>query len=54
MIARYAGRNLGGRFFRADTAYAIPALYERLEETGYFDAIRLRANKACTSRSTIG
>jgi len=44
VIARYAGRNLGGRFFRADAAYAIPALYERLEETGYFYAIRLRAN----------
>jgi hypothetical protein len=44
VIARSAGRNLGGRFFRADAAYAIPALYERLEETGYFYAIRLRAN----------
>lgn len=44
VIARYARRNLGGRFFRADAAYAIPALYERLEETGYFYAIRLRAN----------
>ena len=44
VIARYAGRNLGGRFFRADAAYAIPALYERLEEAGYFYAIRLPAN----------
>ena len=44
VIARYAGRNLGGLFFRADAAYAIPALYKRLEETGYFYAIRLRAN----------
>jgi D-galactarolactone isomerase len=34
----------GVRFSRADAAYAIPALYERLEETGYFYAIRLRAN----------
>ena len=32
------------RFFRADAAYAIPAIYERLEETGYFYAIRLPAN----------
>ena len=33
IIARYAGPDLGGRF-RADAAYAIPALYERLEEAG--------------------
>ena len=44
VIARYARRNLGGRFFRADAAYAIPAIYERLEEAGYFYAIRLPAN----------
>ena len=44
VIARYAGRNLGGRFFRADAAYAIPAIYARLEEAGYFYAIRLPAN----------
>ena len=68
VIARYAGRNLGGRVFRADAivapspsslgpmarlmatpsdngdAYAISALYARLEETGYFYAIRLPAN----------
>ena len=44
VIARYAGRNLGGRFFRADAAYAIPALYERLEEAGYFYAIRMKKN----------
>ena len=31
-------------FFRADAAYAIPALYARLEETGYFYAIRLPAH----------
>lgn len=36
MIARYAKRKLGGRFFRADTVYASPAIYERLEEAGYF------------------
>ena len=44
VIARYADRDLGGRFFRADAAYAIPAIYERLEEAGYFYAIRLPAN----------
>jgi len=44
VIARYAARDLGGRFFRADAAYAIPAIYERLEEARYFYAIRLPAN----------
>jgi hypothetical protein len=44
VIARYAGRDLGGRLFRADAAYAIPANYARLQETGYFYAIRLPAN----------
>ena len=44
VIARYAGRKLGGRFFRADAAYASPAIYARLEEAGYFYAIRLPAN----------
>ena len=44
VIARYAGCNLGGRFLRADAAYAIPAIYERLEEAGYFYAVRLPAN----------
>ena len=43
VIARYAKRDLM-RFFRADAAYASPALYERLEEAGYFYAIRLPAN----------
>lgn len=28
---RYAARDLGGRFFRADAAYAIPVIYERLK-----------------------
>jgi hypothetical protein len=44
VIARYADRNIGGRFFRADAAYAIPAIYQRLEEAGYSYAIRLPAN----------
>src|SRR3546814_12213455 len=39
VIARYAGRDLGGRFFRADAAYAIPAIYMRLEEARFFYAI---------------
>jgi len=43
VIARYAERDIM-RFFRADAAYAIPAIYERLEEAKYFYAIRLRAN----------
>ena len=43
MIARYARRDLM-RFFRADAALAIPAIYNRLEEAGYFYAIRLPAN----------
>ena len=43
VITRYAKRDIM-RFFRADAAYAIPALYERLEEAGYFYAIRLPSN----------
>jgi hypothetical protein len=44
VIARYAGRKLGGRFLRADAACASPAIYARLEEAAYFYAIRLPAN----------
>jgi len=43
VIARYAKRDIM-RFFRADAAYAIPALYERLEEAGYLYAIRMKKN----------
>ncbi|TDK50408.1 IS1380 family transposase [Antarcticimicrobium luteum] len=43
VIARYAERDIM-RFFRADAAYAIPALYERLEEADYFYTIRLPVN----------
>ncbi|MBZ0130568.1 MAG: IS1380 family transposase [Rhodobacteraceae bacterium] len=43
VIARYATRDIL-RFFRADAAYAIPAIYERLEEAQYCYAIRLPAN----------
>ena len=35
VIARYAKRDIM-RFFRADAAYAIPAIYARLEDAGYF------------------
>lgn len=38
------------RFFRADAAYAMPAIYERLEETDYFYAIRLPSNAVLRSK----
>jgi len=37
-------------FFRADAASAMPAVYERLEEAGYFYAIRLPTNAVLRSR----
>lgn len=43
VIARYGKRDIM-RFFRSDAAYANPAIYARLEEAGYFYAIRLPAN----------
>lgn len=48
VLARYADRDLM-RFFRADSAFAIPKLYRTLETAGYFYAIRLRTN--CVSFS---
>ena len=51
VIARYAERDIM-RFFRADAAYAIPAIYERLEEAGYFYAIRLPANAVLKDKIT--
>lgn len=51
IIARYAGRDPGGRFVQVDAAYAIPAIYEKLDETGYFYAIQLPAN--CLLREKI-
>ena len=54
MIARYLDRDLGGRFFRADAAYAIPAIYERLEEARFFYAIRLPANTVLREKMPIG
>ncbi len=44
VIARYAGRRLGGRYFRADAACAMPAIYQRPEGAGCFHAIRLPAD----------
>lgn len=43
VITRYAKRDIL-RLFRADPAYAMPAIYARLEEAGYLYAIRLPAN----------
>jgi Transposase DDE domain group 1 len=43
VIARYADKDIL-HFFRADAAFALPALYETLEAEGYFYAIRLPAN----------
>ncbi len=45
MIARYARRDLK-RFFRADAAWAVPAIHARPEEAGCFHAIRLPFNAA--------
>ena len=42
-IARYRSRDLM-RFFRADAAFAIPELYEKLEAEGSFYTIRLKGN----------
>ena len=42
------------RFFRADAAYAIPALYERLEDAGYFYAIRMKKNAVLEGASPTG
>lgn len=43
VMARYAGRDIL-RLFRADAAFALPALYATLEAEGYFYAIRLPTN----------
>jgi hypothetical protein len=43
VMARYADRDIL-RLFRADAAFAIPALYETLEGADYLYAIRLPAN----------
>jgi len=43
VVNRYRSRSLP-RYFRADAAFALPALYEFLEAEGYGYAIRLPAN----------
>jgi len=48
VIARYVRRDIM-RFFRADAAYAMPAIHARLEESGYFCAIRLPADAVLRS-----
>jgi len=50
VIARYAERDLGGRFFRADAAYAIPAIYERLEEAPVPNSLRSRRPQTQSKR----
>ena len=50
VIARYADRHLM-RFFRADSAFAIPELYKTLEAAGYSYAIRLKKNAVLESRA---
>jgi hypothetical protein len=49
VMARYAKRNIL-RLFRADAAFAIPALYGTLEAEGYFYAIRLPTNAVLQQR----
>ena len=49
VIARYDGRDML-RFFRADAAFAIPALYEFLEAKDYHYAIRLKSNDVLRSK----
>ena len=44
VIERYAQYDLK-RFFRGDSAFAIPKLYETLEAAGYHYAIRIRVNR---------
>lgn len=49
VMARYADRDIL-RLFRADAAFAIPALYETLEAAGYHYAIRLPKNAVVQER----
>ena len=52
VIARYAQHDLK-RVFRGDAAFAIPKLYETLEASGYYYAIRLRTIAFCKLRLRI-
>ncbi|QIE43775.1 hypothetical protein G5B39_17325 (plasmid) [Rhodobacteraceae bacterium SC52] len=47
--ARYADGHLM-RFFPGRSAFAIPKLYQTLEASGHFYAIRLRANRVLQGR----
>ena len=49
VMARYAGRDIL-RLFRADAAFALPALYTTLEAECYFYAIRLPTNAVLQQR----
>jgi len=49
VIARCADHHVM-RFFRADSAFAIPELYKTLEAAGYFYAIWLRVNRVLQGR----
>jgi hypothetical protein len=49
VIERYADGHLM-RFFRVDSAFAIPELYKTLETAGYFYANRLHANRVLQGR----
>lgn len=54
VIARYAGRKLGGRLLRADAACDSPVIYAGLEEAGSFYAIRLPASAVPRDRIAHG
>ena len=51
VMARYADKDIL-HLFRADAAFAIPALYETLEAEDYFYAIRLPANPMLRDKIT--
>jgi len=51
VMARYADKDIL-HLFRADAAFAIPALYETLEAEDYFYAIRLPANATLRDKIT--
>ena len=44
VVARYRDRPIP-RYFRADAAFALPELYDYLEEEDFFYAIRIPANE---------
>jgi hypothetical protein len=46
VVARYRGTTTR-RYFRGDAAFALPDLYEFLEDENYLYAIRLKAINTC-------